>query len=108
MAQIWYPFEKFPLFQGRRPVLTKGEAECQTLFIGPGSKDEPRVVVRWQVGTIRLHAGSKLQDKTADDLARDSWLRQDFERWLRGHHGHAIERLLRAAQPHQGDPKADE
>ncbi len=92
MREIWFPFQKFPLFDAaRRPVLAQGEAQCLALKIEPSITGDPGRVT-WRVTHVTLSCGSK----TAQiDLAENEALRQDFGLWLRGRHGTEIERILR-------------
>lgn len=91
MVKITFPVEGFPYFDGRRPTLVSGKVTCEATRIEGGGVGELGKVT-WRIVKLTITPPKK---GTPIDLSEDSWIRQDFERWLRGHHGHAIERQLR-------------
>jgi len=113
-TKIVYPFEQFPFFSGKRPVLASGEVEIEILSVKPPvtrTKDLPyppgdQEIYTWRINRAELWLGRR--GKVAADLIANDWLRQDLERWLRGKHGFLIESALqkvhrKLAVPSEGE-----
>jgi hypothetical protein len=101
VVKIVFAFKGFPLFDGRRPILTEGEAVCSAKKIERGLVGEPGDV-QWDITAIELRTGAT--GKTKIDLSQNAWLSQDLRRWLRGRHGGEIEHRFRElAPPATGD-----